>query len=137
MKMSRYGAGALLCFVRRVPCRRARPRRQADDRGPCQRHRYLGRSASARSGQQEPGGRHRPAGGHDGNHGHLLFNKAAKAYHDHYPGEQQDALRLDVRPEEGPHVETLSFSFPVVEGKDAVLRLEWGTIRVPLSIRVP
>jgi hypothetical protein len=67
----------------------------------------------------------------------VIFNKAAKAYHDHYPGEQQEALRLDVRPEEGPHVETLSFSFPVVEGKDAVLRLEWGTIRVPLAIRVP
>ena len=67
----------------------------------------------------------------------IIFNKAAKAYHDHYPGEGQDALRLDVRPEQGPHVETLTFAFPVVEGKDAVLRLEWGEVRVPLSLRVP
>jgi hypothetical protein len=67
----------------------------------------------------------------------IIFNRAAKAYHDHYPGEDQDALRLDVRPEEGPPVETLSFSFPTVEGKDAVLRLDWATVRVPLSIRVP
>jgi hypothetical protein len=67
----------------------------------------------------------------------IIFNKAAKAYHDHYPGDDQDALRLDVRPEQGPPVETLSFSFPVVEGKDAVLRLEWADVRVPLSIRVP
>jgi len=67
----------------------------------------------------------------------LVFNKAAKAYHDHYPGEDQDALRLEVRPEQGPHVETLTFTFPVVEGKDAVLRLEWGDVRVPLSIHVP
>ena len=67
----------------------------------------------------------------------IIFNKAAKAYHDHYPGDDQDALRLDVRPEQGPHVETLTFAFPVVEGKDAVLRLEWGEVRVPLSLRVP
>jgi len=67
----------------------------------------------------------------------LIFNKAAKAYHDHYPGEGQDALRFDLRPEQNPHVETLTFSFPVVEGKDAVLRLEWGDVRVPLSLRVP
>jgi len=67
----------------------------------------------------------------------IIFNKAAKAYHDHYPGEGQDALRLDVRPEQGPHVETLTFAFPIVEGKDAVLRVEWGEVRVPVSIRVP
>ena len=67
----------------------------------------------------------------------VIFNRNAKAYHDHYPGEAQDAMRLDVRPEPGPHVETLTFSFPTVEGKDAVLRFEWGEVRVPLSIHVP
>jgi DUF2911 family protein len=67
----------------------------------------------------------------------IIFNKAANAYHTEYPGEAQDALRLDVHPEPGLHVETLTFSFPIVEGKDAVLRLEWGEVRVPLSIRVP
>jgi len=39
----------------------------------------------------------------------IIFNKNAKAYHDHYPGADQDALRFDVRPEERPHVETLTF----------------------------
>lgn len=67
----------------------------------------------------------------------IIFNKNAKAYHDHYPGEGEDVLRLDVKPEQGPPVETLSFSFPVVEGKEAVLRLEWANMRVPLSITVP
>ena len=67
----------------------------------------------------------------------VIFNKNAKAYHDHYPGDALDALRLEVRPEQGPHVETLTFSFPTVEAKDAVLRLEWEGVRVPLSIRVP
>jgi len=67
----------------------------------------------------------------------VIFNKAAKAYHDHYPGDDRDALRLDVPPEQGPPVETLSFSFPVVEGKDAVLRMDWANVRVPLAIHVP
>lgn len=34
-------------------------------------------------------------------------------------------------------METLAFYFPTVEGKDAVLRMHWGAVMVPLSIRVP
>jgi hypothetical protein len=67
----------------------------------------------------------------------VIFNKAANVYHTPYPGESQDALRLDVRPERGPHMEVLAFYFPIVEGKDAVLRLHWGETMVPLSIKVP
>ena len=67
----------------------------------------------------------------------VIFSRAADVYHTPYPGEQQDALRFDVKPEQGPHMEVLTFSFPLVEGKDAVLRLHWGEVMVPLSIRVP
>ena len=67
----------------------------------------------------------------------IIFNRAADVYHTPYPGEQQDALRLEVRPEKGPHMEALTFYFPIVEGKDAVLRLHWGEVMVPLAIRVP
>ena len=67
----------------------------------------------------------------------VIFSKAADVYHTPYPGEAQDALRLDVKPEPGPHMETLTFYFPNVEGKDATLRLHWGETMVPLSIRVP
>lgn len=67
----------------------------------------------------------------------VVFNKAAKVYHDKYPGEAQDALRLEVTPEQGPHMEALMFYFPVVEGKNATLRLHWGEVMVPLSIAVP
>jgi len=67
----------------------------------------------------------------------FIFSKVPKAFHESYPGEAQDALRLEVRPEKTAHVETLTFDFPIVEGKDAVLRVEWGEVRVPLSIRVP
>jgi hypothetical protein len=67
----------------------------------------------------------------------MIFNKVGDTRHQPYPGEAQDALRLDVKPEKGQHMETLAFEFPVVEGKDAVLRMHWGEVMVPLSIRVP
>jgi hypothetical protein len=67
----------------------------------------------------------------------VIFSKAADVYHEPYPGESQDAMRLDVRPEKGPHMEVLTFYFPIVEGKDAALQLHWGEVMVPLSIRVP
>lgn len=67
----------------------------------------------------------------------MIVSRAADVYHTPYPGEDQDVLRLDVRPERGPHMEALSFYFPTVEGKDAVLRLHWGDVMVPLLIRVP
>lgn len=66
----------------------------------------------------------------------VIFSKAADVYHTPYPGEAQDALRLDVHPESGPHMETLAFYFPTVDGKDATLRLHWGETMMPLSIRV-
>jgi len=67
----------------------------------------------------------------------VIFSKAADVYHIPYPGEDQDALRLAIDPEKGSHMEALTFYFPLVEGKDAVLRLHWGDTMVPLSIRVP
>jgi hypothetical protein len=67
----------------------------------------------------------------------VIFNRAADVFHTPYPGEAQDALRIEVRPEPGQHMEALSFYFPVVEGKDAVLRLHWGEVMIPMSIRVP
>jgi hypothetical protein len=67
----------------------------------------------------------------------MIFSKAAAVYHTPYPGEAQDALRFDVQPKAGPHTETLTFDFPIVEGKNAELQLRWGTVVVPLSIVVP
>jgi len=66
----------------------------------------------------------------------FIFNKVPKAFHESYPGEAQDALRLEATPEKTAHVETLTFDFPIVEGKDAVLRLAWDDVSVPLSVRV-
>ena len=65
----------------------------------------------------------------------VIFNRGVGGWHTSYPGESQDALRLSVRTETGAHMETLTYYFPVVDGDSAVLRLHWGTVIVPLTIR--
>jgi hypothetical protein len=67
----------------------------------------------------------------------MIVSRAGDVYHTPYPGEDQDAVRFDVVPESGTHMEALAFYFPVVEGKDTVLRLHWGGVIVSLPIRVP
>ena len=65
------------------------------------------------------------------------FSRAADVFHQPYPGEEHDALRLTIAPTTGDYVETLAFYFPVVEKKDAELRLHWGETIVPFAITVP
>ena len=67
----------------------------------------------------------------------FIFNTVADTFHTNYPGEHRDALRVQVKPETGAHMETLTYYFPVVDGKDATLRFHWGTVIVPLAIKVP
>jgi hypothetical protein len=65
----------------------------------------------------------------------VIFNKGVGGWHTNYPGEAQDALRLTVATETGPPMETLTYYFPVVDADSAVLRLQWGTVVVPLKIK--
>lgn len=66
----------------------------------------------------------------------VIFNRGVGGWHTNYPGESQDALRLTVPTETGPHMETLTYYFPVVDADSAVLRLHWGTVVVPMKIKV-
>lgn len=66
----------------------------------------------------------------------VMFNRQAATWHTKYP-EGQDALRLEVTPRAGAHMETMAFYFPMVEGKKAELVLHWGTTVVPVRIEVP
>ena len=66
----------------------------------------------------------------------LIFNRVNPVFHTRYPA-GEDALRVQVTPRTGSHMETLAFYFPVVDGKHAELVLHWGTTVVPLSIDVP
>src|SRR5947208_2189656 len=42
----------------------------------------------------------------------LILSRAAHVFHKPYPGTSDDALRVDVMPERGSHMETLAIYFP-------------------------
>ena len=66
----------------------------------------------------------------------FVFSKNADVFHTSYPGEALDAVRVEITPEAGAHMESMAYYFAVVDGKDATLRLHWGTVIVPLAIKV-
>ena len=66
----------------------------------------------------------------------IIFNKQANVFHTRYPS-GQDALRLEITPRAGSHMETLAFYFPVVDGHKGELVLHWGTLVVPMKFEVP
>lgn len=57
-------------------------------------------------------------------------------HHSYYPFETEVA-RVHAAAEEGAHMETLAFYFPVVGPYETTLRFHWGRIQVPLRIEVP
>jgi Protein of unknown function (DUF2911) len=63
----------------------------------------------------------------------IIFNRTAVAWHTRYPV-GDDALRIEVTPHAGSHMETLTFYFPVVDAKKAELVLHWGTTVVPMHL---
>lgn len=67
----------------------------------------------------------------------VILSTAWDVYHTPYP-EGHDALRLTVIPTRGPHTETLSFHFPLVDGPRAVLAFQWGEtmLEIPIAITV-
>ena len=67
----------------------------------------------------------------------LILSRAAHVFHIPYPGESSDALRVDVTPERGSHMETLAIYFPVVLRDEAVMRIHWGETIVPIRIKAP
>jgi Protein of unknown function (DUF2911) len=65
----------------------------------------------------------------------IIFSHAVHVFHIPYPGAASDALRVEVVPETGAHLETLAYDFPVVGPDSTVLRLQWGEMVVPVLIR--
>lgn len=66
----------------------------------------------------------------------LILSRKARAFHTMPPPAEEEQLRLTVKPAQGPHVETLSWSFPVVTKEGAELHMQWGTIDLPLHVGV-
>jgi hypothetical protein len=66
----------------------------------------------------------------------VIFNRAHPAFHLKYPADE-DALRVEVVPREGAHMEALAFYFPVADDRRGELVLHWGRVVVPLRLDVP
>ena len=72
----------------------------------------------------------------DSTHWTVIFNKDANAFHLRHR-ESEDVLRLTAKVDSLPHVETLALTFPLVDGRKAVMRFQWGTTAVSLAIDAP
>jgi len=67
----------------------------------------------------------------------VIFHKKARAFHVDRPrGTEEEQLRFTVKAEQGMHMETLTWYFPVVGPDGATLRMHWGTTFVPLQISI-
>jgi len=66
----------------------------------------------------------------------LIFSRAADVFHIPYPGEARDALRLKLKPQAGPFMESLVFYFPAADAQRALLNLHWGETIVQVSLAV-
>lgn len=67
----------------------------------------------------------------------FILHHAGHVFHTPYPGDSGVALRLDVTPESGAHMETLAIYFPAVVRDSAVMRIHWGTTVIPVSLKAP
>jgi hypothetical protein len=66
----------------------------------------------------------------------VLLNRTARRFHNQKPDSTDDLVRFTVRPEQGPHAEVLTWSFPMVTSEGTTLQFQWGTTVVPLLVRV-
>ncbi|HKW48230.1 MAG TPA: DUF2911 domain-containing protein [Gemmatimonadaceae bacterium] len=66
----------------------------------------------------------------------VIFNRTANAFHLTHD-ESEDAVRVQARATTtAQSVETLEFSFPLVDADSAVMQMQWGTVVLPLHLRV-
>ena len=66
----------------------------------------------------------------------VIFDTAAGLYHTDHPKERPGQIRFNVTPEARPHLEVLTWSFPEVRSDGTLLVMQWGTVAVPLRIKV-
>lgn len=67
----------------------------------------------------------------------LILSRASHVMHAPYPGEPLDVARFDIAMELGMRMETLAFYFPIVLRDEAVMRIHWGEMIVPVRIKAP
>lgn len=66
----------------------------------------------------------------------VVLDPTSKLFHTNPPDSSDAQVRFTVVPEERPHQEILTFSFPEVSATGGTLALHWATTYVPLSFAV-
>lgn len=66
----------------------------------------------------------------------VVFDPRHRRFHTNHPDSTADQLRFDVTPEQAGFQEVLTWSFPDVRISGATLAMQWGAVRVPLTIEV-
>jgi len=72
---------------------------------------------------------------HDGRPWEVILVEEWDTFHTMFPA-GSPAVRFEVTPEAGEHMETLAWYFPVVGPYEATLRMHWGTTVLPFRIEV-
>ena len=57
------------------------------------------------------------------------------AFHLTLPARSDEVLRVTARSQQGDHMETLGFYFPMADADSAILNMHWGKTVVPISIK--
>ena len=66
----------------------------------------------------------------------VILHRNARLFHTQRPNQTDEQLRFDARPEQGAHMETLAWYFPVVGPEMTTVRMHWGTTSVSMTIDV-
>ncbi len=66
----------------------------------------------------------------------VILSKTARVFHTVRPSKDDEQLSFTVKPEQGPHTEMLTWSFPAVMRDGAQLRMQWGTTMIPMLVSV-
>ena len=64
----------------------------------------------------------------------VFLHRKTHIYHDTQPSDAGMQLSFKVKPEEGGHMETLAWYFPVIGTEEATIRMHWGSTYVTLSV---
>ena len=66
----------------------------------------------------------------------VIFHRKARAFHTERPKQDDELFRFAVKPEQGAHMETLMWYFPVIGPDSATLRMHWGTTAVAMQVAI-
>lgn len=66
----------------------------------------------------------------------LIFSNNATSWGSYFYNEEEDALRIQIEPEEAVYTEWLCYGFDALTDSSAIVYLQWENLRIPFTISV-